>query len=213
MEDTSTIEDTAIDSEIFQMEYNDTELEDIMLQNISKMVSMRTMWISVEPETVYEQFSKHLKNGTTFFEGDRNIAVKFINRKLSTIAKVDDVETFLKQYSSYHKIVVFQKLTPKAINQFIKYDNLELVKNEDVYVDRSSYILSQKVVLLSPEDQAQALLECKAGRGDMQKMRQYDKVVHYYQLKLGEVVRIERPSINTGISIIYRQVAASQLFD
>jgi DNA-directed RNA polymerase I, II, and III subunit RPABC1 len=201
------------DNEIFQMEYNNEELRELMTENIAIMLSQRTNWINESSDNILKQFTNNYDNNTTHYDGERLIAVKFINRKLSTIAKVEDIEFFLKKFSNYHKIIVFTKLTPKAINQLLNYDNLELVRDEDMYTNRIDFIMSQKVILLSKEEQEQVLHEYHCGRGEMEKMKQFDQMVHYYNLKLGEIVRIERPSVTSGISVIYRQCVQSSYFE
>jgi len=194
---------------IFQAEYNEEGIKTLIFENTSKMLGARKdrSW-----EPVFEQFKKNYDNDTTWFrDGDDKIAIKLLFRKITTIRKIEDIDDFLDKYKDHYKIIIVSKITPKAYKQFIEYDNLEVFFTDDLLVNKIDHMFVPKHIVLSQEEQDQIRKEYGFKRIEIGIIKESDPIARYYNLKPGNIIRIERPSVNSGITVYFRQCVAAPL--
>jgi DNA-directed RNA polymerase I, II, and III subunit RPABC1 len=194
---------------IFQAEYNEEGIKTLIFENTAKMLGSRkgSAW-----EPIFEQFKKNYENDTTWFRvGDDKIAVKLLFRKITTIRKIEDIEEFLDKYKDHYKFIIVSKITPKAYKQFIEYDNLEVFFDDDLLINKIDHMFVPKHIILSQEDQDQIRKEYGFKRIEIGVIKESDPIARYYNLKPGHIVRIERPSVNSGITVYFRQCIAAPL--
>lgn len=188
--------------------YSDNELRIIILENLIKMLTERTMLNKENHKTYLTNLLKNFNeyNETNIKDNKNNdIHVKFINYKLTTIRKITDIENFLENKKA-HKFIIVSNIQNKAIKQLLEYENTEVFNDYDLKINLIDHILVPKHYILT-EDQANEFLDSyKFKSKDLKRMLITDPVSRYYNLKKGTIVRIERPSINSGIAIDYRIV-------
>ena len=194
---------------IFQAEYNEEGIKNLVFENTAKMIAARK---SESWEPIFQQFKTNFDNDTTWFRsGDDKIAVKLLFRKITTIRKIEDIEDFLDKYKNHYKFVIVSKITPKAYKQFIEYDNLEVFFDDDLLINKIDHIFVPKHILLTQEEQDQIKKEYGFKRIEIGIIKQSDPIARYYNIKPGSIVRIERPSVNSGITVYFRQCVAAPL--
>jgi DNA-directed RNA polymerase subunit H (RpoH/RPB5) len=103
------------------------------------------------------------------------------------------------------------KITPKAYKQFIEYDNLEVFFDDDLLVNKIDHIFVPKHIVLSQEEQDQIRKEYGFKKIEIGVIKESDPIARYYNLKPGNIIRIERPSVNSGITVYFRQCVAAPL--
>ncbi len=194
---------------IFQAEYNEEGIKTVVFENAAKMIASRK---SIDFKPIFEQFKANYDNDTTWYRsGEDKIAVKLLFRKITTIRKIEDIDEFLDKYKDHYKFVIVSKITPKAYKQFIEYDNLEVFFDDDMLVNKIDHIFVPKHTLLSQEEQDQIRKEYGFKRIEIGIIKESDSIARYYNLKPGQIIRIERPSVNSGITVYFRQCVAAPL--
>lgn len=193
---------------IFQAEYNEEGIRTLIFENTAKMINARNITNLWEP--IFEQFKSNYDNGTTWFRsGDNKIAVKLLLRKITTIRKVEDIDEFLDKYKDHYKFVIVTKITPKAYKQFIEYDNLEVFFDDDLLANKIDHVFVPKHIILTQEEQDQIRKEYGFKRIEIGIIKESEPIARYYNIKPGQIIRIERPSVNSGITVYFRQCVAS----
>ncbi len=194
---------------IFQAEYNEEGIKTLVFENTAKMIASRK---SIDYKPIFEQFKTNFDNDTTWYRaGDDKIAVKLLFRKITTIRKIEDIEEFLDKYKDHYRFVIVSKITPKAYKQFIEYNNLEVFFDDDMLVNKIDHMFVPKHILLSQEEQDQIRKEYGFKRIEIGIIKESDPIARYYNLKPGQIIRIERPSVNSGITVYFRQCVAAPL--
>jgi DNA-directed RNA polymerase subunit H (RpoH/RPB5) len=194
---------------IFQAEYNEEGIKTLVFENTAKMIASRK---SIDYKPIFEQFKSNYDNDTTWYRsGDDKIAVKLLFRKITTIRKIEDIEEFLDKYKDHYRFVIVSKITPKAYKQFIEYNNLEVFFDDDMLVNKIDHVFVPKHILLSQEEQDQIRKEYGFKRIEFSIIKESDPIARYYNLKPREIIRIERPSVNSGITVHFRQCVAAAL--
>ncbi len=194
---------------IFQAEYNEDGIKTLVFENTAKMIASRK---SIDYKPIFEQFKANYDNDTTWYRsGDDKIAVKLLFRKITTIRKIEDIEEFLDKYKDHYRFIIVSKITPKAYKQFIEYNNLEVFFDDDLLVNKIDHIFVPKHILLTQEEQDQIRKEYGFKRIEIGIIKESDPIARYYNLKPGQIIRIERPSVNSGITVYFRQCVAAPL--
>jgi len=194
---------------IFQAEYNEEGIKTLVFENTAKMIASRK---SIDYKPIFEQFKVNYDNDTTWYRsGDDKIAVKLLFRKITTIRKIEDIEEFLDKYKDHYRFVIVSKITPKAYKQFIEYNNLEVFFDDDMLINKIDHMFVPTHIILSQEEQDQIKKEYGFKRIEIGIIKQSDPIARYYNLKPGQIVRIERPSVNSGITVYFRQCVAAPL--
>jgi DNA-directed RNA polymerase subunit H len=194
---------------IFQAEYNEEGIKTLVFENTAKMIASRK---SIDYKPIFEQFKANYDNDTTWYRsGDDKIAVKLLFRKITTIRKIEDIEEFLDKYKDHYRFVIVSKITPKAYKQFIEYNNLEVFFDDDMLVNKIDHVFVPKHILLTQEEQDQIRKEYGFKRIEIGIIKESDPIARYYNLKPGQIIRIERPSVNSGITVYFRQCVAAPL--
>ena len=205
-----------MNTSIFQAEYNDEGIRNLIFENISKMLFNRHI-ISSETD-MNNQLIKNYDNNTSFYKSRtdddnhlKKVAVKLLLRKITTINKIEDIDNFLDKYQDYYKIIIVSKITPKAHKKFLEYDNLEVFSDDELLTNKIDHIFVPKHIILTTEQQNQIKKEYEFKRNEIGKIKQSDPIARYYNIKVGQIIMIERPSITSGISIYYRICIQSAL--
>ena len=92
--------------------YNDIEIKTNIIKNLLLMLIERK---KVDKKNFDKYLSIFLKNlnedHETFIELDnKKIFVKFINRKITTIKKITDIENFMSNNDKHYKFIIIHKI-------------------------------------------------------------------------------------------------------
>jgi hypothetical protein len=128
---------------IFQVVMNDTQLRNIIINNIVKMFYNRHI---IDKQNIDIYTNNAINNLNDIDETTINlneeetkklqlnkIHIKFLYRKITTIRKVIDIEDFLEKPE--YKIIVVTQITPKADKQIFEYKNTERFYNNQLLIN------------------------------------------------------------------------------
>lgn len=102
-------------------------------------------------------------------------------------------------------LVVKQSITPhakQALNE-MPY-SIEYFRDNELLVDITEHKLVPTHIPLSPEDKAILLKRYKLKESQLPRIQKTDPVARYFGLKVGDVVKIVRPSETAGRYVTYR---------
>jgi DNA-directed RNA polymerase subunit H (RpoH/RPB5) len=146
------------------------------------------------------------KQETDKFDGSV-VMVKIIHMKIQGIAKISSVKDFINSYKNYHKIFIFDSISEKAKSSIAEIPNTEAFNEVFFMINIVDYIDSPKYELLTEEESKEVIETYILKKKEMMKMLTSDPIVDYFNLKRGDIIRIIRPSEQSGKSIAYRIVA------
>jgi DNA-directed RNA polymerase subunit H (RpoH/RPB5) len=199
-----------MDNSIFQSEYNEEGKINLIFNNFTKMIYNRK--IIKNQDEFNTALHNNYDNDITYYDNKEvKIAVKLLFRKITTIRKVEDIEDFLENYKTYYKFIIVLQISPKVYKQLIEYDNIEIFYDKDFYINIIDHIFVPKHIMLSLEEQENIKNEYGFKKNEIGKIKYSDPIARYYNLKIGEIICIQRPSISSGISIYYRICIPSPL--
>ena len=114
----------------------------------------------------------------------------------------------MKEASVSHAIlVVKQGVTPfakTALQEMASTCLIEHFRDAELLVDVTEHRLVPAHALLSPEDRQALLDRYKLRAEQLPRIQRTDPVARYYGLKVGDVVKIVRPSETAGRYVTYR---------
>ena len=194
------------------MEYNDDQMIDIIIKNTASMMTVRRYFLHLNEKDVLDSFIKNKKQNlnsieTHYKNEEDSIYVLISLQNIKSIDKNEEIRELLNKPNNKNtkKILIVQKITPKAIKQVEEQINLEYELASYMTVDPTKNIMNSKFILLSQEEQDKFLKEFSID--DTEKMSvifKNDRMAKYYDLKENEIVMVHRPSINSCYSYNFR---------
>lgn len=198
---------------LVSLTYNDDEIKENILNNLLLMLIERK---TIDKNDHNKHYESLLKNFNEYNESyikinkDLTIKIKFVPYKLTTIRKIADIENFLndqpKEGSINYKFIIVSNILNKALKQLLEYKNTEVFLDYELKINLIDHVLVPKHIVLSKEEADELIESYNIKTKDLKRMLVTDPVAKYYNLKKNDIVRIERPSINSGIAIDYRIV-------
>jgi DNA-directed RNA polymerase subunit H (RpoH/RPB5) len=164
--------------------------DDIYLINLQK---------NINPESDAKEYVKN-------FIG-KQVAVKIIHQKIQGVAKVPIIKDFINEYKYYHKIFVFDDISDKAKSYIIENFNTEVFVEVFLMINIIDHIDSPRYELLTENEEKEVLESYILKKKEMKKILTTDPIVLYFNLKRGNIIRIIRPSEQSGEAVDYRIVA------
>jgi len=173
------------------------------IQNIEKIKDDDVYQISLD---INIKKNNTDKQNTDKFDGSI-IMIKIIHMKIQGIAKIPEVKEFINSYKNYHKIFIFDSISEKAKSSIADIPNNEAFNEVFFMINIVDYIDSPKYELLTEEESKEVIDTYILKKKEMMKILTTDPIVDYFNLKRGDIIRIIRPSEQSGKSIAYRIVA------
>lgn len=140
------------------------------------------------------------------FSGN-TVMVKIIHQKIQGLTKSPLIKDFLTQYKYNHKIFIFDDITEKVKASLMLTPNVEVFTEPFLLINLVDHIDSPKYEVLTEDEVKEVLESYILKKKEMMKILTSDPVVSYFNLKRGDVLRIIRPSEQSGQCIAYRIVA------
>jgi DNA-directed RNA polymerase subunit H (RpoH/RPB5) len=211
-----------IKKNLIQVVMNNNQIKETVILNIIKMLYNRGIVnksnIDFYKTTAYNQLDQ---NDETFFNldneesqkmGNKTVCIKFINRKITTIRKVIDIETFMD--NTGYKFVIVNNIAPKASKQITEYKQTELFYDYELLINLVDHVLVPKHTKLDDIYRELFMASYQISEGDLKNLKRMyidDPISRYYNLSIGDIVKIERPSLTSGICVDYRQVVIGSI--
>lgn len=135
------------------------------------------------------------------------VAVKIIHQKIQGITKMPIIKDFITQNMSSHKIFIFDGISEKAKTNLTDLPNIEVFKESFLMLNIIEHIDSPGYELLTEDEEKEVMDSYILKKKEMKKILTSDPIVFYFNLKRGNIIRIIRPSEQSGNSVDYRIVA------
>ena len=190
----------------YKLQINPIEKKLIILKNTLRMLKNRGTINSTEKDTYMKEFEKQVKSSDIFELKDTKIKINIISSKINSINKGSPLEEYLLNDTDIHKIIILPSLTKKLIKQIRTtiHFNAEIFNEYELLEDISNKVIIPKHILLTDEERDNFLKTYKYT--ELSKIFDTDIMARYYLMKIDDIVKIERPSINSCKSVFYRHV-------
>lgn len=189
-----------------RIKMNQKEQTEVILKNISTMLAERGL-ITNSNSTFNDLKKISSKNTFSWKENKREFLVLIYFQCMAGIKKGSEVESKLLKSKADHKFLILQNFTNKTITQTKEFKT-ELFLTNEFLVDLSSVPFIPKHTILSEKDKEE-LLKIYPEK-NLAKIFSNDMMVRYHGAKVGDIIKIIRPSFNTGESIYYRKVVLAK---
>jgi DNA-directed RNA polymerase subunit H (RpoH/RPB5) len=187
------------------VEYNAKELNQIIIENVLKMLNRRHLIDSWEDE--YNNL-KDIDTKTIFkveLKDKTYCSIYLVNAKLMSIVQGTPLDDYLSNNIEVHKIIVMKDVAKKVVKQIVtEYKNAEFFFESEMLEDIPSKSFIPEHQLLSDEEKEE--LFSKFNKLELSCILVTDMMSRYYGANIGDVFRIIRPSFTAGKSIFYRRV-------
>ena len=183
---------------------------EIILENLVKMLTER--------DTLDKKdFDKNLKNLKDQITEEKIFKIKgknpdeeynilYVSGKISTIKKIQGLDTFLVNSKGKNRIFIGDQISQKAYKQFIELKKSEVFFEHELMINLIDHELQPKFKLLTQEEKARKMNDYDISDRNLARMFKTDPIARYYNANVGDVFRIIRPSLYTGSGYHYRLV-------
>lgn len=183
---------------------------EVILENLVKMLTERGILDK-------KDFDKNLKNLKDQITEEKIFKLKgknqddeyhifYVNGKISTIKKIQGLDTFLVNSKGKNRIFIGDQISQKAYKQFLDLKKSEIFFEHELMINLIEHELQPKFELLTEEDKKKKMDDYNLLDRNLARMFRTDPIARYYNAKVGDVFRIIRPSLYTGSGYHYRLV-------
>ena len=123
---------------------------------------------------------------------------------MNTIKKVDEIDNFLESNKNNYMFFVILQGSNKIEKQLLEYNNVEVFTDDELLVNVIDNYLVPKHIVLTDTEATEYLKEYKLERKNLMKIYNLDPIAKYYNVKVGQILKIIRPSITAGEEIALR---------
>lgn len=195
-------------SDLSNVEMKYTEVVNTVLNNIGKMFIRRGYTQDVLDDSTIKEIQT---NKTVNFKlNDMKYSINIQNQELKNISSNSPTDEYLSKNIDHHKFVIVKSFTKKTYKQIYgEYKNAEIFAIHELLEDIPSKQFIPRHTLVVDTDREELLNTFSLK--ELGRINSTDMMARYYGAKVNDVFRIERPNINSGISVYYRVVIPGNL--
>lgn len=187
---------------ITRLKMNNKEQTEIILENFSKMLFRRKL-IKNYKNTLENIKNIESKGVFSWKENDYDFVVMIIFNKINGVKKGSDLEELLIKSKNKKTFIIAQEVSNKTYLQVKDFDG-ELFTTFEFLSDIPSNPLIPEHIILN-DSQKEELLKIYKEK-NLAKILLNDMMVRYIGANRGDIIKIIRPTYNTGSSVYYRKV-------
>ena len=199
------------------IELSADQIKNTVLTNTIKMLTKRKLLLEtnlqknidyiIQTNTNDFLYKIMLENKRTKENDINHYIIKVMNQKITAVNRASSIGEFLHQYKTEHKIVIVKNINNKA-RQFIMnmFPFTEIFLERELMINLPDHISVPHHELLTDEEAEQVNESYNARKRDMPKIFTSDPMARYYNMKVGQICRILRPSETSGLVPFYRLV-------
>jgi DNA-directed RNA polymerase subunit H (RpoH/RPB5) len=189
------------------VEYNSREINQIVIENILRMLERREIIPSWEDE--FKKINPDDLQNKTSFELDKfKIGIYLVNAKLTSIVQGHPLDVYLSNNIDIHKIIIAKEVAKKVVKQIVSdYKNAEFFFEGEMLVDKPTTIYVPEHKIIVGEERAELLN--KFNEMELSMIGVTDVMARYYGAKIGDIFKIIRSSDTSGKNTFYRRVVNS----
>lgn len=199
-------------SRFMLLEKTEEEITNTVLTNIIKMLTTRKLLNDSDlNKNIKETLLMKPLNNTYIIKSNKDdITVKLSKRKLTSLSKSTEIGEFLNNNINKHCILVITDISPKVRNVFKKnYDKVEFFLEHELMINLVDHVMISPHEVLSPDEKKDFYEVHQCKKNNMSTMYITDPVSRYYNMKVGDICRITRPSEKGVYSYGYRLVVSN----
>ena len=202
-------------NKLLNIEIKGNDKNKIILTNTIKMLTNRHNVLNPDNlekniKKVEDQLDENLFFSIKSDYNEDVYNIKIYYQKLTTIKKITSIEEFILKNKKAKKILILSSINNKVYNQLMQYKNIEAFFDYELMINLVDLHIIPKHHLLTEEEKDIYIQSyhqmTKNNFKGMSKMFVSDPVARYYNMKVGDIVRIIRPSVTSGNSIFYRRI-------
>jgi len=125
-------------------------------------------------------------------------------QKITAISKDSDILDFLKKYDKYKKFIVVKDIVLKVYNQITSKSDTEIFKEQEIIYNILNHVLQPKYEIMTDDEVKKFFVEYMCKPSQVSKLPLSDPVAKAYGLKVGQMLRIIRPSEAVSEVVTYR---------
>lgn len=184
---------------------NNNEKINECINNLLKLFNRRG-YLDTDNEDKIEKMVSDIKmNGkTNLTNGDIKISIYYKDNELKNISSGSEVDEFLSKNTDFIKFVLLKEFSKKVYKQVNEYKNSYIFHIYEMLEDIPSKNIIPEHQLLTENDKEE--LKKVYDLALFPKIYNTDMMSRYYGAKVGDVFRIKRLNLNSGISTYYRKV-------
>ena len=141
------------------VEYNNKEINQIVMENILRLLERRKLIKSWDSE--YKKLGDSISSKTIFeieLTDKTNYSIYLVNAKLSSIIQGTPLDDYLSNNIDVHKIIIARDVAKKVVKQiFTEYKNAEFFFESEMMEDIPSKKFIPEHQLLGSEEKAELL--------------------------------------------------------
>jgi DNA-directed RNA polymerase I, II, and III subunit RPABC1 len=204
------------DLTLFQIEKTSEDIRKTVLTNIVKMLTERKLLakdnLAANIEKVLSMQSDDMTYVIQLDEKNKTFAVKIVFQKITAINKSYGISEFLAYYKSGPKLIVVKDISKKAIQYILNnFSNTEIFLEKELMINVVDHVLIPKHEVLAKEDVDVFFETYNCKKRNMPKILSTDPIAKYFNMKVGDICRITRPSDTSGFVPTYRLVVKGSL--
>lgn len=174
-------------------------------KNILKLFNRRGYFDTNNDDKVEKMVNDIKMNGKTNLGSDSvKISIYYKDIDLKNISSGSEVDEFLSKNTEIIKFVILKEFSKKVYKQINQYKNSYIFHIFEMLEDIPSKNIIPDHELLSDEQKKE--LEKVFDISLFPKIFNTDMMSRYYGAKIGDIFRIKRLNLNSGISTYYRRV-------
>ena len=175
------------------------------MKNLLKLFQRRGYFNTSNEDKIDKMTSDIKMNGkTNLSQGDVKISIYYKDIDLKNISSGSEVDEFLSKNTEYIKFVLLKEFSKKVYKQVNEYKNSYIFHIFEMLEDIPSKNIVPEHQLLSDSDKEE--LKKVYDISFFPKINNTDMMSRYYGAKVGDIFRIKRLNLNSGISTYYRRV-------
>ena len=173
--------------------------------NLLKLFRRRGYFNTNNDDKVVKMVTDIKMNGKTNLTVDKvKISIYYKDIDLKNISSGSEVDEFLSKNTDFIKFVILKEFSKKVYKQVNDYKSSYIFHIFEMLEDIPSKNIVPEHQLLSEEDKEE--LKKVYDISLFPKIFDTDMMSRYYGAKVGDIFRIKRLNLNSGISTYYRKV-------
>lgn len=197
------------------IKYSENEITEILLKNTLLMIQERGKLDKKNYDKNLKSLQSQIKDDLLFElkEGKFKLGIRIVKYKVTSITKIEGIDDFLDDDTYNLRIIIFSDMNQKTFKQIIVKKNTQPFWIDDLMMNKIEFNYVPRHEILSEEERNDFIKSYQITRDKLPKLEIYDAISRYYNMQIGDIVRIHRNSPMTGKAVYYRVVVPSPIQD
>jgi DNA-directed RNA polymerase subunit H (RpoH/RPB5) len=192
-------------TEISNVMMNNKEKLTACITNILKLFNRRGYFDTENSDKIENIVSQINDNNIAHIKNNNMVIVIYYNNsELKNISSGSEIDDLLSKNLEHNKFVIVKDMSKKVYKQVQEYKNGEIFQIHELLEDIPSKSFIPKHQLLTDEEKQE--LGKYYEHENLPKMFNTEIMSRYYGAKVGDIFKITRYQLNSGISTYYRIV-------